>query len=74
MSFQGVSERLSEIPEGPMRDQVVRLVNRLLDFTVSCRCDEAQGDGVPCGSVLTQCSGCPRCLGLLAELEARLPR
>ena len=24
MSFQGVSERLSEIPEGPMRDQVVR--------------------------------------------------
>lgn len=74
MSVQGVAERLELIPDGPMRDGVVRLVNRLLDFSVSCRCDESQGDGVPCGSVFTQCSGCPKCLALLQEIEARLPR
>jgi hypothetical protein len=74
MRAEEVTLRLHELPEGPMRDRVMRLMGAVLDFSVSCKCYEQQGDGVPCGSSLTQCAGCPKCLAILEDLEARLPR
>jgi|KBSSwiStaDraftv2_1062776.scaffolds.fasta_scaffold7464606_2 hypothetical protein len=71
---QDVTLRLHDLPEGPMRDRVMSLMNAVLDFSVSCRCSDVQGDGVPCGSAFTQCSGCPKCLAILEDLETRLPR
>ena len=69
-----LAERLRALPPGPMRAQVEHLLERVLDFADDCRCHESQGDGVPCGSVLTTCEGCPQCLEILGDLEARLPR
>jgi hypothetical protein len=74
MRAEEVTLRLHDLPEGPMRDRVMRLMSAVLDFSVSCRCYEVQGDGVPCGSALTQCAGCPKCLAILEDLETRLPR
>jgi hypothetical protein len=69
-----IADRLRSLPPGRLREQVVRLFGRVIDFANECRCDDAQGDGVPCGSVLTACDGCPRCLAILSEVEARIPR
>ena len=65
---------LRALPAGRMRDEVVRVMDALLDFAVACRCHDAQGDGVPCGSVLTACDCCPECAAILRDLRQRLPR
>jgi hypothetical protein len=69
-----LADRLRSLPEGRMREQVFRLLDRVLEFAAEGRCHECQGDGVPCGSVLTACDGCPECLAILARLESSLPR
>ena len=69
-----LSAQLRALPEGRVRDELVRTIDALLDFAADCRCTDAQGDGVPCGSVLTACEGCPECAAILSELRERVPR
>ena len=47
MRAEEMTLRLHDLPEGPMRDRVMRLMSAVLDFSVSCKCYEVQGDGVP---------------------------
>ena len=65
-------ERWRLVPEGPMREAVSRALGAVIGYALEPRCRESQGDGVPCGSHLGACEGCPRCLAILEDVRARL--
>jgi hypothetical protein len=65
---------LREMPESPLRDRVQRLLGDLLAFARNPRCHELQADGVPCSSPEADCDQCQVVLGLLENLERRVPK
>lgn len=60
---------LERIPDSPLRRELVALIGELVAFSGAPACAECQGDGVPCGSLLRPCDGCPECVGRLTELR-----
>ncbi len=64
--------RLREIPDGPVRSEVIELMNDIVDFVHDPTCREAQADGVPCLSVAIACEQCQQVVGVLAGLHRRL--
>ena len=60
---------MERIPESALRRELFALLGELVDFCAAPRCAECQGDGVPCGSLLRPCDGCPECVGRLTELR-----
>ena len=60
---------LERIPDSPLRQELVLLLGELVAYCASPRCAECQGDGVPCGSLLRPCDGCPDCVGRVTELR-----
>jgi hypothetical protein len=60
---------LEQIPDSPLRRELVALLQELITYSAAPRCAECQGDGVPCGSLLRPCDGCPDCVGRLTELR-----
>ena len=63
---------LERIPDSPLRRELVTLVGELVEYCSAPACAECQGDGVPCGSLLRPCDGCPECVGRLTALRERL--
>jgi hypothetical protein len=60
---------IERIPDSPLRREMVALLGELVAFCAAPRCTECQGDGVPCGSLLRPCDGCPDCVGRVTELR-----
>lgn len=46
----------------------------LLTLAAEPRCAEAQADGVPCGTLDTDCERCGRALAWLSHLRARIAK
>jgi len=46
----------------------------LLTLAAEPRCAESQADGVPCGTLDTDCERCGRALGWLSRLRAELTK
>lgn len=49
---------LREMPEGPLKARVQKLMEDLLAFARNPRCPELQADGVPCESAHNDCDTC----------------
>ena len=64
---------LRDMPESALRDRVQRLVKDLLAFARNPRCHEFQPDGVPCAEPSADCDQCQVVLGMMEQLERRLP-
>ena len=64
-----IFREMEQIPDSPLRRELVRLLGELVTYCASPRCAECQGDGVPCGSLLRPCDGCPDCVGRITELR-----
>lgn len=64
---------LRELPPSPLQQRVVALVNELVNFARDPKCDEMQGDGVPCGCITAGCEYCARVTEILSTFETRLP-
>ena len=61
--------RLREVPEGAVKDTLLRLLGDIASFVGHPACAESQADGVPC-AVTRDCGECQRvdaCLALLHE-------
>ncbi|BDU77838.1 hypothetical protein [Mesoterricola sediminis] len=65
---------LRNMPDSPLRDRVLRLVEDVLAFARNPRCHEMQADGVPCERPEADCDQCQVVTALLATLEGRVPR
>jgi hypothetical protein len=63
---------LRDLPEGPLRERVRSVVDALVGFASDPKCNEVQGDGVPCGSVHSACDGCDEVTGILDEAAEKL--
>lgn len=63
---------MERIPESPLRQELLALVGELVAYCSAPACAECQGDGVPCGSLLRPCDGCPECVGRLTALRKLL--
>jgi hypothetical protein len=61
--------RLRDIPEGGLREQLLRLLLDLTGFAAAPACAEMQADGVPCASAGTCCDECQRIVACLAHLH-----
>ena len=66
--------RLREVPEGPLRGQLLELLDELVSFVREPRCSEVQADGVPCGAIGIDCEDCLHVSELLATLRSSLQR
>ncbi len=66
--------RVREIPAGPVRDELVDLMEELVEFVRDPRCPEAQADGTPCQSTALACEQCQMTASVLASLHRRLRR
>ena len=53
---------LREVPEGPLRAELLALFKEILADARSAHCAEAQADGVPCACLGPACSECERVL------------
>jgi hypothetical protein len=51
-------ERLRDIPEDELRDDLLTLFCELADHARDPRCARAQGDGVPCDTTSLDCEEC----------------
>lgn len=67
-----LSERLSRIPESALRSELLTFLDELFDYCAEPSCAEMQGDGAPCGTILTGCDGCAKCVGKIRDLRSRL--
>jgi hypothetical protein len=65
---------LRDMPESALRDRVQRLLKDLLAFARNPHCAEFQPDGVPCAEPEADCAQCQVVLGVLEELERRVPK
>lgn len=65
---------LRELPPGPLRDRAFALAGELAAFASDPRCNEVQGDGVPCASVHASCECCREVTGLLDQATDILRR
>ena len=65
-------EALREVPESPLRRNMVALLEVLFAYSREPRCPEAQGDGVPCENAGSQCDHCARVTELLEHLRRRV--
>ena len=59
---------LHEIPDGPVRDELIAVIRELVDFARHSCCAEAQADGVPCRSVMA-CEDCQKVEAVVARLR-----
>ncbi len=64
---------LRDMPESPLRERVLRLLDDLVGFARNPRCFESQADGVPCADPAADCDQCQVVLAMLDQLEQRLP-
>lgn len=64
---------LREMPEGPLKNRVLRLLDELVAFARNPRCPELQADGVPCESAHNDCDTCVVVTGMLDLLARKLP-
>lgn len=69
-----ILSRLREVPEGPLRDRLLALLDELVAFVQEPRCSQVQADGVPCGSVDADCEECLKVNELLDTLHGSLER
>lgn len=65
---------LRNMPDSPLRDRVLRLVEDVLAFARNPRCHEMQADGVPCERPEADCDQCQVVTAMLETLERRIPR
>ena len=59
-----------EVPSGPRKAALMRLLRDIVAFVAQPGCAEAQADGVPCSTASSDCAQCRRvedCLALLHE-------
>jgi hypothetical protein len=63
---------LRNMPESPVKQRIMALLDRVVDFARNPRCAELQADGVPCGNAQGDCDHCEMVTGLLDELEQGL--
>jgi len=66
--------RLREIPDSPVRHELIELMQDLVDFVCDPRCPDAQADGVPCLSLALSCEQCQQTIAVIAGLHRRLRR
>ncbi|HLO67523.1 MAG TPA: hypothetical protein VK188_10925 [Holophaga sp.] len=65
---------LRNMPDSPLRERVMRLVEDVLAFARNPRCHEMQADGVPCERPEADCDQCQVVTAMLETLERRIPR
>jgi hypothetical protein len=53
---------LRDVPEGPLRDELLALFKEILADARNAHCAEAQADGVPCACLGASCAECERAL------------
>jgi hypothetical protein len=63
---------LRGIPQSPLRDVLMTLVDELAAFVASPSCAEMQADGAPCGSAQAACDECRKLTSILEGLRTRL--
>jgi hypothetical protein len=63
---------LREIPEGPLKRELIEVMQELADLVRSPSCPEAQADGVPCATAATACEDCQHVVEILASLRLAL--
>jgi hypothetical protein len=64
---------LRDMPESPLRDRVLRLLDELLAFARNPRCGEFQADGTPCANPQADCDQCRILTAMLDDLGRKLP-
>lgn len=65
---------LRDVPEGPLREELLALIDGLLEFVCDPGCAEMQADGVPCASAKAACDGCEKARAVLGRLRDGLHR
>jgi hypothetical protein len=65
---------LREIPESPLRDDLMQLIDRLLAFAGAPGCAEMQADGAPCATAKLSCDRCEKVRSVLLDLDQKLVR
>ena len=66
--------RLREVPEGRIRELLFEFLGQLTDFVQEPRCAEVQADGVPCGTVSTDCAECLAVKEMLETLRSSVQK
>ncbi len=69
-----ILSRMREVPEGPLRDRLLNLLEELVALVQEPRCSQVQADGVPCGAVDADCEECLKVTELLDTLHGSLQR
>lgn len=69
-----VIQRLRDTLPADAQAMFFKEFEELLTLAAEPRCAEAQADGVPCGTLDTDCERCGRALGWLSRLRAEIAR
>jgi hypothetical protein len=64
---------LRDIPDGPVRDQLMALLLELVGYAGDPRCGRAQADGSPCLTVSCACEDCQQLRNVLAAMRGVRP-
>ncbi len=63
---------IRSVPESPLRDRLLALLQELARFAEDPKCTEAQADGDPCTSTKGDCDSCKKITDLIDALRHRL--
>jgi len=63
---------LRAMPDGPLKDRVRAVLDRVVVYMGNPRCPELQADGAPCGDAHGDCDLCPAAKDVLDGIAGDL--